>query len=190
MCKEFLTARTVIRRLNHRSGKTSIPIKNDNSVSLSTKLICYTPAGLVVGAIRTKGGRTVRTITRLKGRLRVSGAGLVFGGLLCLGLASCQSQSQPACRVEAPITPRAETNLNPGWPQANQQFQQVSYQEVRAVVPKLQGAEYVNDDEFCATCHGAYAKTFVTTMSTAATAANRATVRPAATWKPAARSRG
>ncbi|MGA2616544.1 MAG: cytochrome c3 family protein [Thermoguttaceae bacterium] len=37
---------------------------------------------------------------------------------------------------------------------------QVSYQTVGAALPKVQGAEYVNDDELCLNCHGSYAKSF------------------------------
>jgi DmsE family decaheme c-type cytochrome len=39
-------------------------------------------------------------------------------------------------------------------------FTQVSCQAVKAELPKIEGAEYVNDDEMCANCHGAYAKSF------------------------------
>ena len=68
---------------------------------------------------------------------------------------------------------------------------QVCYQEARAPLPKWHGAEYVNDDEMCATCHGAYAKSF------AANNVHRrrrlrilSRARPARTWRPAARNRG
>ena len=57
-------------------------------------------------------------------------------------------------------TRRTEPNLDPGFPRGNNFFTQVSYQEVKGAVPTIAGAEYVNDDELCANCHGAYAKTF------------------------------
>jgi DmsE family decaheme c-type cytochrome len=53
-----------------------------------------------------------------------------------------------------------EPNVDPGWPKANNFFTQVSYQEVRVALPKLEGAEYVNDTEICETCHEAYTKSF------------------------------
>ena len=55
---------------------------------------------------------------------------------------------------------RPEPALNPGWPKPHEQFIQVAYQEVRATLPKVEGAEYVNDDELCGSCHGAYASSF------------------------------
>jgi DmsE family decaheme c-type cytochrome len=67
--------------------------------------------------------------------------------------ASCQSPHES--------TRRTEPNLDPGWPRGNPFFTQVSYQEVKGTLPTIAGAEYVNDDELCATCHGAYAKSFV-----------------------------
>jgi len=85
---------------------------------------------------------------------------LVLLGVLGLGFASCQSSNNPACRSEAPPPRRAETNIDPGWPRANNDFRQVSYQAVQATVPTLAGAEMVNDDEICMQCHETYVKTF------------------------------
>lgn len=65
-----------------------------------------------------------------------------------------------SCRSPQQTTRRAEPNLDPGWPRGNPMFTQVSYQQVAGTMPVIAGAEYVNDDEICATCHGAYAKTF------------------------------
>jgi DmsE family decaheme c-type cytochrome len=93
----------------------------------------------------------VRTITQSKVPMWVSTLGPVVLGLFFLGMTSCQSPHEP--------TRRTEPNLNPGWPQPNNFFTQVCYQEVRSSVPKLKDAEYVNDDEICQNCHGAYAKT-------------------------------
>ena len=50
--------------------------------------------------------------------------------------------------------------MDAGWPKADQPFVQVSYQEVRETLPTVAGAEYVNDDEICMTCHEAYVKSF------------------------------
>jgi DmsE family decaheme c-type cytochrome len=65
-----------------------------------------------------------------------------------------------SCRAPHPSTPRAEPNLDPGWPRGNPFFTQVSYQQVKSVLPVVPGAEYVNDDELCVNCHGPYAKLF------------------------------
>jgi DmsE family decaheme c-type cytochrome len=85
---------------------------------------------------------------------------LLFLGVMSLGLASCQSSHNPTCRSEAPPPRRAETNIDPGWPRADNAYRQVSYQEVRGSVPTLVGAEMLNDDEICMTCHEAYVKSF------------------------------
>ncbi len=85
---------------------------------------------------------------------------LVLLGVMSLGLASCQSSHNPTCRSEAPPPHRAETNIDPGWPRANNAFRQVSYTEVRGTVPVLKGAEMVDDDELCMQCHETYVKSF------------------------------
>ena len=91
------------------------------------------------------------TLTHLQGQLRGSSGRLVLLGLLCLGLASCQSPHQATSYTEAQPPRRTDPRLDQGWPRANKYVVQVCYQEARAAVPKLQGAEYVNDDELC--CH-------------------------------------
>ena len=102
----------------------------------------------------------MRTVTHKTNRSPQGGMTLLLLGLLSLVFASCRSSHDPACRSEDPPPRRAETNIDPGWPRANNAFRQVSYQEVRGTVPKLTGAEMVNDDEICMTCHEAYVKTF------------------------------
>ncbi len=102
----------------------------------------------------------MRTVTHKTNRSPQGGMTLLLLGLLSLVFASCRSSHDPACRSEDPPPRRAETNIDPGWPRANNAFRQVSYQEVRGTVPKLTGAEMVNDNEICMTCHEAYVKTF------------------------------
>ena len=102
----------------------------------------------------------MRTVTHKTNRSRQRVMTLVFLGLLSLGFASCKSSHNPTCRSEAPPARRAETNIDPGFPRGNNAFRQVSYQEVRGSVPHLAGAEMVNDDEICMTCHEAYVKSF------------------------------
>ena len=95
-------------------------------------------------------------------RYRLSGSGSTFQAflwaplcvtaLLCLTFASCSSpRSEPR---------RTETELEPGWPKPNSKFQQVSLTAIRAAVPVIPGAEFVNDDELCLNCHKAYTETF------------------------------
>ena len=89
---------------------------------------------------------------RVKGPVLLRTAGLVIVGLLLLGMTSCNSSYQPVRRTEP--------HLEPGWPRGNDFFHQASYGEVRATLPEIPDAEYVDDDEFCLTCHGAYAEAF------------------------------
>jgi DmsE family decaheme c-type cytochrome len=76
-------------------------------------------------------------------------------------LAGCfLATSAVSCRGPHETVGRTQPNLDPGFPRPNNFFTQVCYNEVKGTVPVVQGAEYVNDDELCANCHGAYAKTF------------------------------
>jgi len=102
----------------------------------------------------------VRTVTHQTNQSRQRGMTFVLFGLLSLGFASCRSSHDPACRSEAPPPHRAETNIDPGWPRTDNAFRQVSYSEVRGTVPTLAGAEMVNDDDICMTCHETYVKLF------------------------------
>ena len=78
--------------------------------------------------------------------------GLLVLGFLVLGLTSCNSPNRPTRRTQA--------RLDDGWPKGNDAFQQVSYGQVVGSVPEISGAEFVNDDELCASCHAAYAQHF------------------------------
>ena len=133
----------------------------------------------------------MHTVADMKRPFRFSTAGLVAVGCLCLAFASCHSAHDPTCRTEGELPARHEPpleRLTP--PVADQPFQQVCYETVHAEIPKPAGAEYVNDTEVCETCHETYVKTFHDNVHRGQTTAKPATGRPAATWKPAARSRG
>ena len=91
-------------------------------------------------------------IKRFHRPIRLSSVGLAGIAALLLTAASCNSPHQP--------TRRAEANLDPGWPQANQAFKQVCYTEVQGALPTIPGAEFVKDDELCLTCHLAYTQAF------------------------------
>ena len=73
--------------------------------------------------------------------------------VLCLSLTACGFPQQRDTR-------RAETELQQGWPKPNEKFVQVSLPEIRADLPVVEGAEFINDDELCMTCHQVYAQTF------------------------------
>ena len=94
----------------------------------------------------------MRSFTHLKHPTGASILGFTLIGFLSLAIASCKSPNEG--------TRRTETNLDPGWPRGEKLFHQVSYESVGTKIPTIEGAEFVNDDEICATCHGAYAKAF------------------------------
>lgn len=73
-------------------------------------------------------------------------------GLLSLTMASCGFPGRDARRAETP--------LEPAWPKPNNVFRQASLPAIRAALPTIEGAEYVNDDELCLTCHKVYTETF------------------------------
>jgi DmsE family decaheme c-type cytochrome len=98
----------------------------------------------------------VRSFLFGKSQYRASVHWVVLAGLLAFGFASCKSQNQPTQRTERSTEP----NLDPGWPKGNAFFQQVSYQVVKSTLPVVPDAEFINDDEICASCHDAYSKAF------------------------------
>lgn len=81
-----------------------------------------------------------------------SPAGYVLLGVLCLGIASCSFPNRKARRME--------TELKPGWPKGNNAFREASLRPVSAEIPVVEGAEYINDDELCLSCHQVYTETF------------------------------
>lgn len=61
-----------------------------------------------------------------------------------------------SCGYRGRDTRRAETPLEPGWPQPNRAFRQASLPVLQVSLPTIPDAEYVNDDEMCQTCHTTY----------------------------------
>ena len=98
----------------------------------------------------------MKSIRHFKSPIQVSTIGLMVVAFLILGIASCTAPYRPTRRTEA--------NLDPGWPRANNFFHQTSYGRLQVPVPAVPNAEFVNDDELCATCHEAYTKTFAETV--------------------------
>jgi DmsE family decaheme c-type cytochrome len=98
----------------------------------------------------------VRDNIRDRSCARVIHAGRILTGVLIL--------SMTACGVGQRTVQHAETEVSPGWPgqfaKPATTFHEVSLSELRAPLPQIAEAEYVNDDELCATCHQAYAELF------------------------------
>ncbi len=72
--------------------------------------------------------------------------------LWCVSISACGS----VVRDERRLDPY----LGPGWPKPNHAFREASFPELRVELPKIEGAEYVDDDELCADCHKAVTDTF------------------------------
>ena len=66
-------------------------------------------------------------------------------GILCLGI--------PACGFVLHEGRRTETELGPGWPKPDFAFREPALPVLRAELPIPEGAEYVNDDDQCLSCH-------------------------------------
>ena len=94
----------------------------------------------------------MQTIRRLMSPVSLSACGLVLLGLFSVGMTSCRYPSTDA----APVEPQ----LDPGWPKGNDFFHEAAYGTAPVAIPEIPGAEYVNDDELCMTCHEAYTKQF------------------------------
>lgn len=87
---------------------------------------------------------------------------LLFGCATAVEV-SCRSSHEVTRAVAVQPQPARRTDpyLAPGFPRGNKAFRQVSLQPLGARIPVIEGAEYVNDDEFCAQCHEAYHKSFL-----------------------------
>ena len=89
-------------------------------------------------------------------RVQTAAAGLILMGMFVLGFTACGVSQRPGRRTDS--------ETKPGWPgefpKAQPVFREVSYAELRAALPVIEGAELVNDDELCLTCHKAYTETF------------------------------
>ena len=72
--------------------------------------------------------------------------------LVCLALSACGS-----------VTPgerRLDRDLGPGWPKPIRPFREASFPALKADLPIPIGAEYVDDDSQCASCHQAEVEAF------------------------------
>jgi DmsE family decaheme c-type cytochrome len=82
--------------------------------------------------------------------------GTAFVCVVVFSAVSCRSpQSSSAARRGPSTTDPAPYGPNPQPP-----FQEVKLAALHVPLPEVTGAEYVNDDTFCMTCHEAYVKSF------------------------------
>ncbi len=88
---------------------------------------------------------------QVKGRIGIQVALVVPAAALCLLIAACGGPSQS--------TRRAETYLGPDPPRPNSPFIETSLPALRANIPAVADAEYIDDDELCLTCHKVYTET-------------------------------
>ncbi len=86
-------------------------------------------------------------------------AGWIFGGTFACMLAF----SAVSCRSPQPSSPRrAESTIDSAsyGPYPVPPWQEVRHASLQAPVPEIAGAEFVNDDSLCMTCHETHVKTF------------------------------
>lgn len=109
----------------------------------------------------------MHVLRRVESTIRGPYLGLLVLGPIVLGTASCSSQHRP--------TMLAETDLDPGWPKGNQVWHETpatvlptAWTEEKdywpsvpfVAVPEIAGAEVLEMDDFCTTCHETYEKAF------------------------------
>jgi DmsE family decaheme c-type cytochrome len=91
-----------------------------------------------------------------KGRFRFASVALVLMGLIAVGVASCKGpDGRPRFRFR-----KSEV----GWPKGVARWQEVKYPALKVELPQVAGAEFINDDSLCATCHETYVKKFETNV--------------------------
>jgi len=90
---------------------------------------------------------TNREISPIASRL---GLGLL--ALVCLAI--------PACGFVVPGARRLDSYLGPGWPKPDSPFREAALPALRAELPAIEGAEYVDADEQCADCHESLVESF------------------------------
>ena len=96
-------------------------------------------------------------ISRFRFGIQRSCAGLIVMATLALLITGCGFPRWQPRRSEAEAGPQSRWTK---WPKPNEPFQEASLPILRAEIPVIPDAEYVNDDELCVTCHQVYAETF------------------------------
>lgn len=81
-------------------------------------------------------------------------AAFILLGTLCLGLTSCGFPHREGRRADTYLGPY------PSAPKPHNQFREASFPVLRADLPVIPDAEYINDDELCVSCHKVYTETF------------------------------
>lgn len=80
--------------------------------------------------------------------------GLLWLGLSVWMLASCSMSRQTRYMTEA-VSPGPTA----GWPVTEKRFKEPEYPVLRVAYPEVPGAEFVNFDQLCMTCHQSYVDT-------------------------------
>ncbi len=91
-------------------------------------------------------------LQRIRILICCKGFWLILLGFLLSVVASCQSTKRSVWKDE----PR----LDAGWTKANSPWREASYPPVSGTVPDIPGAEMVDFDDICATCHKTHHETF------------------------------
>jgi DmsE family decaheme c-type cytochrome len=91
-----------------------------------------------------------------KNRVRFVSIGVVLLGVIALGMASCKG---PDGRSRFWFR-KSEV----GWPKGVARWQEAKYPVLKVDLPQVVGAELINDDSLCATCHETYVKKFETNV--------------------------
>ena len=66
----------------------------------------------------------------------------------------------PGCYGRGQGARREDNNLKPYGYKAEPLFRTAQLDALKVPIPQLADAEFVNDDQICATCHETYVKTF------------------------------
>lgn len=91
-----------------------------------------------------------------KGRVRFVSVGLLLMGLIVVGVASCKGpEGRSRFRFRKSVA---------GWPKGVARWQEAKYPALKVDQPQVTGAEFINDDSLCATCHETYVKKFETNV--------------------------
>ena len=88
----------------------------------------------------------------VKNRVRYFYVGMGVVGLFALGIASCNSPER------RPFFKTSKSSA--GWPRGVVRWRAAEYPVLKVDLPKVEGAQFVNDDSLCATCHETYVKKF------------------------------
>lgn len=79
---------------------------------------------------------------------------------VCLILLGVGTVAVTSCKSTSDVTRPEESRLDFGWTKSNTPWQATCYAPLKAEIPEIADAEFVDDDEFCAMCHKDYVEAF------------------------------